>query len=111
VSRRRGAPAPTDPRAAVELLEKLLQRVQTPAVAPRQGRVEIPATPEPPPRVDLLERASAERSLRKRQKTLYLSDEACERLRELAFDLRVDQSTIVEQALIEFFRSRDRRPP
>jgi hypothetical protein len=56
--------------------------------------------------IDPIEIANAERKLRKRQKTVYLSDEVCETLREVAFWLRVDQSVIVEQALTEYFRAK-----
>jgi hypothetical protein len=106
----------------LDLLGRLLQeRGEAPAPVPRLEQAlaaagvspaaRPPASP-PAPSVapaeespfEALERASAERQQRKRQKTVYLSDDTCERLRELSYQYRVDQSTIVEQALAEYFR-------
>jgi hypothetical protein len=115
-------------RKMLDLLGRLLQeRSGAPVPVPRLEQALAAASPvarppDPPPTptvapsppsdvartegspFDALERASAERQLRKRQKTVYLSEETCERLRELSYQYRVDQSTIVEQALAEYFR-------
>jgi hypothetical protein len=94
---------------ALRLFEALLHDRADAGPAVDRARVPYTAPVSPtgtPADITLavLQRASLERNQRKRQKTVYLSDELCERLRTLAFEFRVDQSIVVEEALAQFFR-------